>query len=199
VRLASLVVVLLALLASSCKATTLNYAGCASYWDSSSFPIIVSPDETFTAADNVYVVMAVAVWNSSMGREVFVVVPRFLQTAMGAPEGIALSHSDLSSSLLGFCPSAYYPGLAGKYGRVWRAGCLVDRAAIDNRTLYTQVIIHELGHALGFGHDEEIDSWMHYTMLSNDHRFFPKHVDAINKMMDGRYKNKISRGVGSCF
>ncbi len=175
-----------------------NHAGCTAYWDQRSFPILVSPDTTFTEEDLVWVYMATQRWNIEVGRKVFQVIPGVLQQGFHNTDGVEMTQAPLNADFLGFCPVVYHPSAEGTLGRVWRGACIIDKADISNRLIYMYVIIHELGHALGFTHDEDTGSVMFYRVSGADAEFQKKHLDTVRKMMDGTYKRKSIIGLPRC-
>jgi len=197
VRLLVVLVVTLMLAVGSCSPTRVNYAGCTTHWDSNSFPIIVSPDSSFTPEEVRLVRLATTVWNDQVGERVFVVIPGFVQINRFV-EGVEFSHAHLREGLLGYCPVVYHTSIAGIAGRVWRGKCLLDREAIKGNR-YSQVVIHELGHALGFIHDEEPISIMYPKIYESKQIFLQKHLDTVRLMMEGTYKGRSIAGLSRCF
>ncbi len=198
-RFLAVLLVSLMILVAACRPTMVSYTGCTTYWDASSFPIIVSPDKTFTEDDLVWVHLAAQEWNIQVGAEVFQVMPEELQKPDVHRDGIEFGHAYLNEPFLGYCPVIYSTTLEGMSGRVWRGACLVDREDIPNRAVYLRVIIHELGHAIGFVHDKDINSIMYGEVSGSTKIFLQKHLDTVRKMMNGTYKGKAYSGLVSCF
>ncbi len=179
-----------------------GYTGCVSYWHETSFPILISPDDSYTDEDLVYVNAAADVWNEAVGAEVFVVFSGLLQRdeTPRETEGVEFGHMGLNGTYLGYCPTVYKPTLNGMAGEIWRAGCLLDKPDIEDKKKYVKVVIHELGHALGFYHDaNNTKSIMYPVLLDSEQDFLPKHLDTVRRMMNGTYKRKSIAGLVSCF
>lgn len=192
--------VLLVLLVG-CSPTMSSPSGCATYWDSSSFPIIISPDATFDGEDLASLGIAAQAWNVEVGREVFVVVPGLLEQGFYETDGIHITQGPLVEPLLGMCPVIYHPTIEGRLGRVWRGMCIINKEATVDRATYSRVVMHELGHALGFTHTEDARALMYprvITSLPAASGFDPKHLDAVGAMMGGTYKGESVAGLPSC-
>ncbi len=206
-----LLVVLLCILVvvGSCAPTITNYAGCSSYWARGSFPILVSPDDTFTKDDMIFVEAAAHLWNEKVGEEVFYVQQGALQTDESYAEyeeGVEMSHTLIEEPYLGFCTVVYNGrNTDGKVGRIWRAACLIDKESIMSnidldkaRARYIMVIVHELGHAVALKHDKDDPTSFMYPQVGTTH-FTDQHLDIVRRMMNGTYKKTSPVGITSCF
>lgn len=175
-----------------------NHTGCTVYWDKTSFPIIVSPDSTFTKVDIASAYAAIEIWNGAVGQKVFVLHPGLLQQKISL-EGVEMSHAELQAPWVGYCPVVSHDTLDGRLGRIWRGGCLLDKNRMKDSTTYVMVIVHELGHALGFTHDVDISSIMYAQVDQSDKKFMTHHLDTVRDMMNGTYKRRTASDMPSCF
>lgn len=199
VKLKIVLLLLVIALCSSCNAaTTTNIFGCTTYWESTSFPVRVSPDNTFDEFDSAILQVAVDRWNDVVGAEVFIIVPNVLLEDHTL-EGIEISRKELPHPLVGYCPTVPYNTLEGRLGRIWRAGCLIDRSRIRSSDIYVRTVIHELGHALGLRHDNHKASVMFPSIFVTASNIMPKHVDTVRKMVNASFKRKTVFSYPSCF
>lgn len=193
-----LVILLLAGCAEAPSPSFSTPVGCTAFWGPDSFPIAVSPDSSFTPERMADFDLGVQAWNIATERHVFTVVPMLLQTLYPTGPGVTFTHKPLAQNLLGYCPIVYKAGVGGLSGQAWRAVCSIDPSLIKTSEEYSHVVSHELGHALGFVHDESESSIMFPNIRGGPRKFPQEYVRAVRKMVNGTFKPEGITGLSSC-
>lgn len=171
-------------------------SGCTSFWDSKNFPIVVSPDSSVDPVFYPSIASSLDAWNAAVGDLTFVLKP--LTLAGTDNPGIVLSHKDLTHPRIGYCPVTYLPGYYGMRGLIWRGQCSIDPEAQYTTESYVKTLTHELGHALGFKHDEDQKSIMYYKILRTRQKIMSVQVTTTRAMMRGTYKYTNRFGFPTC-
>jgi len=173
-----------------------NYLGCTIFWKDTNFPIRVLPGPDFDEAETDLVEVSLQQWNISTGSYVFSITDKFDHKQAT----IVLSHHDLPKNLMGYAVAVPENNLQGRLGSLQYGLILLDMPAIKDSYRYVKTLVHELGHILGFSHDEDDLSIMYKNIHPRKQEILEHHIRTIHLMQGGVFKKPSMFGdVPACF
>lgn len=138
------------------------------HWNLADVPILVNINSEFTPVETDIIVQAVHSWNEEVGFDLFRLAEspedRFIRTHSIFIQKVDSIPRRNGLTILGLCYS--YFSYAGIAPRVRHSITNVRIEVIENKdqTEFLRTIRHELGHAIGLGHDHNRDSLMYPRM-----------------------------------
>ena len=139
-------------------------------WAPEDFPLVVTRDDSIDKNDETALIDAIAIWNSRVGQNVFVYIPR--NETWGEVHFRQSDIQDVSSN-------GITQAVCWRQNNGWRMSQAVITIDISTPTEDSVIVlVHELGHALALEHDSYRGSVMYGSaadsggrILSDDRRF----------------------------
>jgi hypothetical protein len=147
------------------------------------YPIVVSPDASFSSIELVYLQMGVDRWNTETGVKVFSLSPGYLDENPTV-SGIEVNHVTLRGKEVGIW---YFVTFPDPPGPAWRSIISLDINEMNTNEIYPSTVVHELGHALTLRHDTyDPGSVMYPLVFTSGQQIRQKHLDRVRELVHSK-------------
>jgi len=164
-----------------------NAYGTPVRWNYDSLPITIVVSPTFDQFETEAIQQSVNYWNEVVGREIFVMTIGLSNDIYFVDDVITITEHDLTNDC-----GRHFLGLTTRRRIYDIVGVplLYDSAHIEihdkhvHNSSYIRTIVHELGHAIGLFHDDNIGSVMYPSILDGEWFIEPEDLEYIRSFFE---------------